>query len=84
MVAPGLTFASLFQPEQNQNSVPIKKDSPIIEEFLKLANFFLEPEELTLEQEINIFLKKYKTMQKTEAKGEFLRLLKKINNNYGP
>lgn len=85
IVSPGMTFAGLFQPQLSQKTNSEKRNSPIIEEFLKLANFFLEPEELTLEQEIINFLNNYKNMPKIEAKGEFQRLLKKINNfKYGP
>ncbi|KAI8122792.1 hypothetical protein CVS40_6395 [Lucilia cuprina] len=82
-VTPGLTFASLFHSNLNNNNSK-NRCSPIVEEFLKLSKLFLEPEEPTLEQEIHKFLIDYKNMQKSEAKDEFLRLLKKVNDNYVP
>lgn len=83
MVTPGHTFSNLFHTRPAQlNAQPQKP--PVIDQFLKLASIFLESEELTLEQEINIFLSGYPTMPKTEAKNEFLRLLNKIRINYGP
>lgn len=81
--SPGKTFASLFKTQQPHISVQMKKPS-IIEEFLKLANYFLEPEELSLEQEINIFLANFQTLSKTDAKGEFVRLFNKVKSSYGP
>lgn len=68
------SFANLFH-----QTTP--KKSSIIEQFLNLAKLFLEPEELTIEQEISIFLMEYQTMSKTEAKAEFLRLLRKVKSN---
>lgn len=56
----------------------------VVDAFLKLANYFLEPEELSLEQEINIFLADFQSMSKADAKIEFVRLLKKVKNTYGP
>lgn len=80
-VSQGVSFASLFQKPSPQQS---NKKSPIIEQFLKLANLFMEAEELTLEQEIQNFLGKYRTMTKDGAKAEFLRLLNKVKNSYDP
>ncbi|KAI8122794.1 Nucleic-acid-binding protein from transposon X-element [Lucilia cuprina] len=54
-VTPGLTFASLFHSNLNNNNSK-NRCSPIVEEFLKLSKLFLEPEEPTLEQEIHKFL----------------------------
>ncbi|XP_073816945.1 uncharacterized protein [Musca autumnalis] len=84
-ISPGKTFSSLFNTQHPQQSKQNNQRSKptIIEEFLKLANFFLEPEEMTLEQEINLFLKRYQTMSKADAKTEFLRLLNKVKDNYG-
>lgn len=78
-ISPEKSFANLFQPRANQQSKP-----PIVEHFLSLAKYILEPEELTVEQEIGIFLEKYQNMSKPEAKTEFLRLLNKVRNSYGP
>lgn len=78
-VSPGKSFSNLFNSHNQQN-----QKSTIIEDFLKLANFFLEPEELTLEQEISLFLADFQKKSKDEAKIEFLRLLKKVQSTYGP
>ena len=79
----GKSFASLFyNPSIAMETQP--KRSSIVEAFMKLADFFLETEELTLEQELNIFLNEYKNKPKIEAKVEFLRLLKKVQSNHGP
>lgn len=40
----------------------------------------MEPEELTIEQEIENFLNNFRKMWRIDAKSEFLRLYKKINN----
>lgn len=82
-ITPGHTFSNLFNSRPAQNTVQQQRP-PVIDQFLKLASLFLEPEELTLEQEINIFLFDYSNMPKTEAKIEFLRLLNKVRVNYGP
>lgn len=81
LLSPGKTYASLFKP---QLSVQQQNKPSIIEDFLKLANYFLEPEELSLEQEINIFLTNYQSMSKIEAKGEFVRLFNKVKTTYVP
>lgn len=73
------TFASHFHPTTSHSSKP-----SIIDEFLKLSTIFLQPEELTLEQEINIFLAEFNNMSKSKAKDEFMRLLKKVKDTYGP
>lgn len=44
----------------------------------------MEPEELNIEKEIDIFLSEYNTMSKSEAKTEILRLLNKVKGNNGP
>lgn len=77
--SPGKSFANLFQSQITQQKKP-----SIVDEFLKLANYFLAPEELSLEQEINIFLADFQKMPKNDAKEEFLRLLKKVRSTYGP
>ena len=81
---PGRSFASLFKskplPEENSR----KSKSPIIDEFLNLAKYFMEPEEQLLDREINQFLQDYKNMSKSEAKPVFLRLLNKVKSIYGP
>ena len=59
--SPGKSFASLFQ--VNATQAQTQKPS-IIEEFLKLANVFLVPEELSLEQQITNLLKNFKNMSK--------------------
>lgn len=68
--SPEKTFSNLFK---SVTSIPqdSTKKPQIIQDFLKLANLFLEPEELTLEQEIQIFLTEYKNLSKTEAKNNF-------------
>lgn len=76
----GKTFAQLFYPQQNA-SLPHK--SSIIEDFLKLTALFMQPEELSLEDEITIFMRDFKQMPKQDAKNEFMRLLNKVKNN-GP
>lgn len=83
MRSPGKTYASFFQnvPSQQNSRQP---KSSVIDDFLRLANYFLDPEELSLEQEINIFLNEYRNMSKPEAKAEFLRLLNKVRAQYGP
>ncbi|KAI8115023.1 Nucleic-acid-binding protein from transposon X-element [Lucilia cuprina] len=73
-ISPGKSFANLFH--KDKNSVK----TSIVDEFLKLANYFMVPEELTIEQEIEKFLKEYRAMSKTDAKIEFLRLYNKIKN----
>lgn len=77
--SPGKSFANLFQPQNSQQKKP-----SIVDEFLKLANYFLEPEELSLEQEINNFLANFQKMPKNDGKQEFLRLLQKVRSTYGP
>lgn len=79
----GNSFASLFKPNSASTNGNIPKPS-LIQDFLKLANLFLDPEELTLEEEIQLFLNNFKNMPKNEAKKEFLRLLTKVRTNYGP
>ena len=81
---PGKLFASLFKTNSKMDYNSQKKKSPIIEEFMNLAKYFLEPEELSLDKEINRFLTDYRNMSKTEAKPEFLRLLNKVKSIYGP
>lgn len=77
---PGRSFAHLFN---NQTHSPAPgKNSSIITEFLKLANVFLQPEELTLEQEINNFMVEFRTMSRQDAKTEFLRLFRKVKSTY--
>lgn len=82
-ITPGQTFSNLFHQHSAQPGAQQQKP-PAIDQFLKLASLFLEPEELTLEQEVNIFLSEYANMTKVEAKAEFLRLLNKIRVSYGP
>lgn len=78
--SPGKTFASLFKPHlpDHQQNKP-----SIVEEFLKLSNYFFE-QELSLEQEIDLFLRDFQSMPKIEAKKEFVRLLNKVKSTYGP
>lgn len=83
LFSPGKSFASLFKPQQEQQHNTLPKPS-IVDEFMKLACFFMQPEELTLEQEINKFMFEYKTMPTLDAKSEFLRLFHKVKTNYGP
>lgn len=79
----GQSYASFFQ---TQDSAPVNpnKKPPIIGEFMKLAHYFMEPEELSLEHEIQKFLDNYRNMPKSVAKTEFLLLLNKVRNSYGP
>lgn len=78
----GKSFAQLFQAPQNLLSTHEKKSS-IIEDFLRLTEFFMQPEEMSLEDEIAIFMRDYNKMPKQDAKKEFLRLLNKVRN-HGP
>lgn len=78
---PGKSFSSLFQPQDSNN---FQQKPNIVNDFLQLANYFLEPEELTIEQEINIFLDKFQKMPRKDAKCEFLRILSKVKTTYGP
>lgn len=48
-ISPGKTYANCFQSALNS------KSSSIIDEFLKLALYFMEPKILTIEQEIEKF-----------------------------
>lgn len=84
MRTPGQTFSNLFHPRSSVQENTMQRKSPIIDQFLKLASIFLEPEELSLEQEIHIFLSEYASMTKSDAKIEFLRLLNKVKSNYEP
>lgn len=79
LVSPNKTFASFLRPTPCHST-----KSSIIDEFLKLSSLFLQPEELSLEQEIEIFLAEYNKMSKSEAKTKFMSLLKKIKEKYGP
>lgn len=81
--SPGKSFANLFQTSSSHQNSQQKKPT-LIQEFLKLANYFMEPEELSLEQEIEIFLSNFQNMSKPEAKSNFLRLLNKVKSQYGP
>ncbi len=83
-IQPGKSFASLFHNQTTTNNERNLNRPSIVETFLKLAEFFLEPEELTLEEELTIFLNEYKNKPKAEAKNEFLRLLKKVQSVHGP
>lgn len=77
---PAISYASHFHPKlRSQNG-----NSSIVDAFLKLSSLFMEPEEPTLEDELNNFLREYKNMSKAEAKTEFLRLLSKVKANHGP
>lgn len=77
------SFASFFQ---TQDQVPSNSNTKpaIVDKFLELANYFMEPEELSLEHEIQKFLDKYRNMPKSAAKTEFLRILNLVRNSYGP
>ena len=77
--SPEKTYASFFKNPMSQQNPPQTKSS-VIDDFLKLATFFLEREELTLEQKINIFLDDFKNIPKSE----FLRLLNKVGSQYEP
>lgn len=79
---PGKSFSSLFQQKTSNDKVQQKPS--VINDFLQLAKYFLEPEELTIEQEINIFLAEFHNMPRKDAKSEFLRILNKVKTNYGP
>lgn len=69
-ISPGKSFAYLFNQNSNTNVV----------EFLKLTRYFMQPEELTIEQEIEDFLKEYRLISKSDAKSEFVRLYNKVSN----
>lgn len=79
---PDKTFAQLFHPQQYP-SQPQENKSGIIDEFLKLTAYFMEPEELSLEDEITNFMRDYRKQSKQDAKTEFLRLLHKVRH-HGP
>ncbi len=83
-IQPGKSFASLFHKSPTTTKERSLNRPSIVETFLKLAEFFLEPEELSLEEELTIFLNEYKNKPKAEAKNEFLRLLKKVQSVHGP
>ncbi|XP_037828857.1 uncharacterized protein LOC119616528 [Lucilia sericata] len=53
-ISPGKSFANLFHKDKN------RVKTSIVDEFLKLTNYFMVPEELTIEQEIEKFLKEYR------------------------
>lgn len=79
---PGKTFAQLFHPENN--SVQSQENKPsIIDEFLKLSAYFMQPDEISLEDEIKLFMRGYKNMSRQVAKSEFMRLLNKVQS-HGP
>lgn len=80
LVTPGKSFAKLFQTKSNQKT---DTKSSIVEEFLQLANHFLATEELSLEEEISMFLSDYRKMSQLDAKAEFLRLFHKVKSTYG-
>lgn len=82
ILSPGKTFASHFKTPVKGSETSQKP--PLIQQFLELANLFLEPEVLSLEQEIEIFLNTFQKKSKAEAKQEFLRLLTKVKSIYGP
>lgn len=79
---PGKSFSQLFHPQQYLTQQPENR-SNIIDEFLKLTEYFMQPNELSLEEEISCFMRDYKKMPKQDAKTEFLRLLNKVKND-GP
>lgn len=80
--SPELSFAQLFGSQQ-ASSLPQENKSNIVNEFLKLATYFMQPEELSLEDEIKLFMINYKDMPKQDATMEFTRLFNKIRSN-GP
>lgn len=84
-VVPGRSFASFFQNQEIASAHPSNKP-PIVEEFMKMAQYFMEPEELSLEQEIQKFLDSYNNdnMPRSVAKTEFLRILNLVRRSYGP
>lgn len=83
LISPGKTFANLFQPQHNQAAQQIGKPQIVIE-LLKLTSLYLIPEELSIEQEIEIFLNEHQKMPTNEARTRFLRLLQKVKTIYGP
>lgn len=80
--SPELTFAQLFGSQQ-ASSLPQENKSNIVNEFIKLAKYFMQPEELSLEDEIKLFMTNYKNMSKQDATIEFTRLFNKLRSN-GP
>lgn len=80
--SPELTFAQLFGSQQAA-SLPQENKSNIVTEFIKLAKYFMQPEELSLEDEIKLFMTNYKNMPKQDATIEFTRLFNKLRSN-GP
>lgn len=86
MLTLGKTYASILQTQASMSSGPKQQNSkpPFIIEFLKLEKYFMEPDQMTLEQEIQNFLKNYSNLSKDVAKTEFQRLLTKVQNPYDP
>lgn len=83
---PGVSYSSHFHNLSNSPAAPTRQNSKpsIITEFLKLSKYFMEPEQLTLEQEIENFLKEYTKMPRDAAKLKFKTLLTKVKNSYDP
>lgn len=82
-VTHGTSYASVLQNCQNVPTY-LNSKSPIIEEFMKLSSYFMEPEELSLEREAEKFINNYRHMSKIAAKTEFLRILNKVKSSYVP
>lgn len=61
--SPGKIYASFFQNAPSQQNSRQGKSS-VIYDFLRLANYFSDPEE---QQKINLFLNEYRNMTKSEA-----------------
>lgn len=84
VITSGRSFASLLG-NSNASSVQNKPGKPaIIEEFMKIARMFCDPEPISLEDRIRNFLVSYKTLSKDQARKECLSLMKDIQNVYGP
>lgn len=82
--SPGISYASQFYDVPTSKPGPNQQNGNPVIQFLKLAKYFMEPEQMTLEQEIQKFLNEYTKMSKNVAKTEFQRLLSKVQNSYDP
>lgn len=81
-VTENISYASHFQSEhklKNKSSLP-----PLIQEFLKLGEYFKESKIQYLEKKISDFLNTFKSLSLDVAKQEYLTLLKEVMSTYGP
>lgn len=80
----GKSFASHFQANNFKTSHRINSSSPLIKEFLKIAQIICPSETLSLEEKIGNFVKDYRKLSKDEAKQQCRALLNELHNYYDP